>query len=460
MRLSKFSDKYKNKSLLLYINTSLIMAILPILFYKISGYFSGFGFVIINSNFILISQQLNIINLIFGLSIPLNIILLSLICGLDRKLISSFFPLLVNYTVFGLIIYLLLLILSYSFILFLYLNEIAGLRLIFVIIGIILSLSLLYVFPPIVKGIFNFSKTPYIPVIGVVLNEIDHKELFSLVHKISKSIKAKQPKNIVVSISNNFYAISKDLTVFNGVNEFKLNNETLHISLPYLRVLNQKELEGVIGHELGHFEGEDTSYAIKFAPIYRRLNQQLLELENFYEDENNTKSIFIKLAVYPIVFLFNEFTRKEEKISKEQEIKADNFGSRTSGGPKTFITALAKIYIYGIIWSETEENFREMVRLKENNIIKNLSLKFHENAKSLLDKDKLIQYLEGIKNFEQSHPSDTHPILEDRMNNLGINIKDITNKDLTNLEPSASKLLPKIDIIEENLTLVLRELEK
>jgi len=113
-----------------------------------------------------------------------------------------------------------------------------------------------------------------------------------------------------------------------------------------------------------------------------------------------------------------------------------------------------------LIWSETEENFREMVRVKKNEVLKNLSLKFHENAKSLLDKDKLIQYLEGIKNFEQYHPSDTHPILEDRMNNLGISINDISNNDLTNFEPSASKLLPKINIIEENLTLVLRELEK
>jgi Zn-dependent protease with chaperone function len=460
MRLSKFSDKYKNNSFLLYVNTSLILAILPILFFKLSGYFSGFGFIIVNSNFILISQQLNIINLIIGLSIPLNIILFSLVCGLDRKLISSFFPIIVNYTIYGLIIYLLFVIFSYSFIIFLFLNEIAGLRLIFIVLGLVLSLSLLYVFPPILKGIFNFSKIPYIPVIGVVLNEVDHKELFSLVEKISNSINAKKPKNIVVSISNNFYAISKDIIVFNGVNEFKLKNETLHISLPYLRVLTQNELEGVIGHELGHFEGEDTSYAIKFAPIYRRLNQQLIELENFYEDEDNKKSYLIKLAVYPIIFLFNEFTRKEEKISREQEIKADNYGSKTSGGAKAFITALAKVYIYGLIWSETEENFREMVRVKKNEVLKNLSLKFHENAKSLLDKDKLIQYLEGIKNFEQYHPSDTHPILEDRMNNLGISINDISNNDLTNFEPSASKLLPKINIIEENLTLVLRELEK
>ena len=82
------------------------------------------------------------------------------------------------------------------------------------------------------------------------------------------------------------------------------------------------------------------------------------------EKDKDTKSLFIKLAVYPIILLFNEFTRKEEKISKIQELKADNFGAKTSGGSLTFINALSKVYIYGMIWSKTEDYFREMVREK------------------------------------------------------------------------------------------------
>ena len=217
---------------------------------------------------------------------------------------------------------------------------------------------------------FKFSKVIYIPVIGVVLNNKDHSEIFSFIKKISKSINSKNPKNIVVSMSTSFYAISKDINVFNGVNKVLLKDETIHISLPFLRILTIKELEGIIGHELGHFEGEDTLYAIKFAPIYRRLNQQFLELEKFFEKDKDTKSLFIKLAVYPIILLFNEFTRKEEKISKIQELKADNFGAKTSGGSLTFINALSKVYIYGMIWSKTEDYFREMVREKNFNLLK------------------------------------------------------------------------------------------
>ena len=113
-----------------------------------------------------------------------------------------------------------------------------------------------------------------------------------------------------------------------------------------------------------------------------------------------------------------------------------------------------------MIWSETEDDFREMVKGKNFNSIKNLSLKFMENAKILLDKKKLLKYLEGIQYYEQLHPSDTHPNLEQWMKNLNINLNELSNEELTNFTPSAASLIPKIDIIEQNLTLVLKELEK
>ena len=37
-------------------------------------------------------------------------------------------------------------------------------------------------------------------------------------------------------MSTDFYAISKDINVFNGVNEVLLKDETIHISLPFLIV--------------------------------------------------------------------------------------------------------------------------------------------------------------------------------------------------------------------------------
>ena len=46
------------------------------------------------------------------------------------------------------------------------------------------------------------------------------------------------------------------------------------------------------------------------------------------------------------------------------------------------------------------------------------------------------------------------------MKNLSVKMEEISNKSLVNFLPSAASLIPKIDLIEENLTKVLNEIEK
>jgi len=463
MKLSKLSEDYKNKSLTLFAINILILGILPIIFYFVLGYFSGFGFYIINTQLILNFQNISLYTLALGVLIPISILFVTLFTGLDRNKISNIFPLLTNFVIYGLLFYLAAVIIIFIFCFFLFLNELLGLKVIFILIGVALSLAFFYIFPPLVKGVFNFTKINYVPIIGVSLNKKDHSKIFSVVSDLSKKINAKMPKNIVLGLSTDFFAISKDLKVFNGIKQTTLKNETLYISIPYLRILTIKELEGIIGHELGHFEGKDTIYAMKFAPIFRRLNQHFLELDEEFEDQKKelkSDPLLIKLVIYPFIFLFNEFSRKEEKISKEQELKADKFGADASESSNVFITALSKLYIYDLVWQDTKNKFREIVREKTKNKIKNLSLEFVQTARLLLEKDKLKIYLENLQFYEQLHPSDTHPPLKERMNNLSINMEEISNKSLVNFLPSSASLIPKIDLIEENLTIVLNEMEK
>ena len=463
MKLSKLSDDFKNKSLDLFAINVLILSVLPIIFYFILGYFSGFGFYIINAQLILNFQKITLYILVLGLLIPTSILFATLFTGLDRNKISNIFPLLTNFVIYGLLFYLVVAIIIFVFCFFLFLNEILGLKVIFILIGVALSLAFFYIFPPIIKGVFNFTKINYVPIVGVSLNKRDHSKIFSVVSDLSKKINAKMPKNIVLGLSTDFFAISKDVKVFNGIKQTNLKDETLYISIPYLRILTIKELEGIIGHELGHFEGKDTIYAMKFAPIFRRLNQHFLELDKEFEDQKKefkSDPLLIKIAIYPFIFLFNEFSRKEEKISKEQEFKADKFGADASESSNIFITALSKLYIYDLVWEDTKNKFKEIVREKIKNKIKNLSLEFVQTARLLLEKDKLKVYLKNLQFYEQLHPSDTHPPLEERMKNLSVKMEEISNKSLVNFLPSAGSLIPKIDVIEENLTIVLNEIEK
>ena len=168
----------------------------------------------------------------------------------------------------------------------------------------------------------------------------------------------------------------------------------------------------------------------------------------------------IKIVIFPFIFLFNEFSRKHEKIQKEQELKADKYGANASESSKVFINALSKLYIYNLVWNDTKEKFNIIAQENKKNKIKNLSLEFVQDARQLLEKQKLKMYLENLQFFEQVHPSDTHPPLKDRMKNLDVEMKEISNKSLANFLPSAASLIPNIDVIEENLTIVSNEIEK
>ena len=72
MKLSKLSDDFKNNSINLFAINVLVLSILPIIFYFIIGYFSGFGFYIINAQLILNFQKITLYTLGLGLLIPIS----------------------------------------------------------------------------------------------------------------------------------------------------------------------------------------------------------------------------------------------------------------------------------------------------------------------------------------------------------------------------------------------------
>ena len=85
---------------------------------------------------------------------------------------------------------------------------------------------------------------------------------------------------------------------------------------------------------------------------------------------------------------------------------------------------------------------------------------FTYQLKSQLVKKKLLEFLEHIADYQQEHPNDTHPPFKERMKNLNVKLDEMTNKSLMNFLPSSASLIPNIDVIEENMTLVLTEIEK
>lgn len=460
MNIPNILKEYKQKSFEIFLISLIILTVFPLVFYRIISGFSGFGFLIINSKIILIFEKLCEINLFIGFLIPTSIIVFSFICGLNRYLISKIFPYLTFLTIYGLIAYIILFALNFSFIFFCFINEIAGLRLFYVIVLILSFATFLKILPPIAAGIFNFTMVKRIPRIAYILEKEGQENIFSIVQKVAEKIGAKRPDNIVVGLTTDFFASNMKMKIFDGHNEINIEGETLYISLPYLRVLTIQEFESIIGHELAHFSGEDTIYSILFAPIRIRLNEQFYAFENFLnENKRAIERNIIRIVVYPIIFLFNEFSRKDEKISKHRELIADINGSKAVGSAKIMINTLCKLALYELFWSNFEKEYYEEISTGIKKI-DNLSVNFMNIVKKDLNYEKLEFVLDEIFKAEQKHPGDTHPSIEQRMENLKVSKQEITKESLTNFEPSAAKLINDINIIEKNMTLLLNEMAK
>jgi Zn-dependent protease with chaperone function len=93
-------------------------------------------------------------------------------------------------------------------------------------------------------------------VAGKLLERQAHAEVHDLVDSVARRLGARRPDNIVVGLDPKFFATSAKVLVLGHPQP--LHGETLFLSLPLCRVLSLDEMTAIIGHELGHFRGEDT----------------------------------------------------------------------------------------------------------------------------------------------------------------------------------------------------------
>ena len=87
-----------------------------------------------------------------------------------------------------------------------------------------------------------------------------------------------------------------------------------------MRLFSQEEFGAVIGHELGHFKGEDVKYTVKFAPVYRALSVAV----NNASEQGQLMAI---PALSVLSFILERFAKSEREVSRQREFEADKVGA-------------------------------------------------------------------------------------------------------------------------------------
>lgn len=161
-------------------------------------------------------------------------------------------------------------------------------------------------------------------------------------------------------------------------------NAAVAVTVGALRLLNESELMGVLGHELGHIKHRDILISTIAATIAGAIMiiadmvRWAVLFGGFSKDRDSESNPFVLIAL--AIFAPLAATLIQLAISRAREYEADRAGAEFSGNPLYLASALEKL-----------ENYSKQIPLEGNTVTENLFIVNPFSAK-------------GIMNLFSTHP--------------------------------------------------------
>lgn len=223
-------------------------------------------------------------------------------------------------------------------------------------------------------------------------------ELWHSVDEAARRLQTNPPDHILIGMNLSFYVT--ELAVIH--NHGKTEGRTLFMSLPLLRSLTKDEVVAVIGHELGHFMGDDTRMTRDFYPLKYKVGATMEAL---------SRAGAVGWPSFQFLNLFTyAFSETEQATSRAREFLADQKGASVASAAIAG-RALVKYHIL-------VEAFEHGLTRVAQDGVSPLAVSLTQLAKeSVVQKEEFWKHL-----FDASlmHPLDSHPKLIDRLEALGV----------------------------------------
>ena len=262
----------------------------------------------------------------------------------------------------------------------------------------------------ILRAIFRMQRRATTFVVGRMVSRDAEPAVYGLVEDIAAELRTQTPDNVVVGLDPNFFVTEANVVGTDGPHQ----GRTLFMSLPVARIFSPSELRAVLGHELGHFRGEDTAWSERFYPVYRGVTEAIVGLVSAGSGSGARAIALIPAALLLRLFL-ESFAVPERAISRERELAADQAGAEAASG-RDVATALLKLEAYGPEWGPTVESLAVAPQPP------NAGDTFVDRVR-LAAKDPASVVDLGASRL--GHPTDSHPRVDDRLEALGIAETDV-----------------------------------
>ncbi len=290
------------------------------------------------------------------------------------------------------------------------------------------------------RSAFGMVRKAETAAVGTALAPGEARVLWDHVAAIARRLGSLQPDHIVVGLDPTFFVTEANVVTPNGV----LTGRTLFCSLPLTRILTVEELTAIVGHELGHFRGEDTQFSEQFYPIYRGTATALARLQAAGGRGSGVVSLLPAMAIFG--FFLERFSSAEREHGRSRELLADQAGVEV-GSARTMAVALVKVHAFAGAWRAVQG--ASLKGMREGKAFKNASVVFADVVKN----NATSAALSGIADAHTSHPTDTHPSLAVRLESLNLSVSEVATEALSiDPQPSAASLLPDVEAQEEALS--------
>ncbi len=220
-------------------------------------------------------------------------------------------------------------------------------------------------------------------------------ELWRAVREAAQKLGATPPDNIIIGLQMNFYVT--ELSV--RVDDRMAHGRTLFLSYPLLKLLSPAEALAIVGHELGHYLGDDTRLTREFYPLRLKVNGTLHALAH--------AGWAGWTSIHGIGFFNWAFGGTEQAMSRERELVADRIAAQLTS-PATMAQALVKFQVL------CEAFNRQLAAGQAGGNPLTTSL-------APVIREQLVpnrQFWRDLFEMKTPHPLDSHPDLRTRLQSL------------------------------------------
>lgn len=262
---------------------------------------------------------------------------------------------------------------------------------------------------------------------GPALHESEHPELFSVLSGVAKLTGQEMPREVYVTPELNAWVAVRGGVMGIG------SRRVMGLGLPLLQILSVTRFRAVLAHEFGHYYGGDTALGPWVYKTRAAIGRTIARVAQH-------SSVLSK----PFLWYGLLFLRLTLRVSRQQELSADELAARTVG---TLALVEGLKLIHGAALAYNPYLLTEVLPALRKGYRPPVADGFRHFLNSGQISAGVSAFVDAEMNAGEGDPYDSHPPLRERIAALA----HLPPGDQSNIDSPAVSLMKDVDTIESKL---------